>query len=61
MTRTPARGMHAAQPRSLEALGDTVDGLYLVDHRQRIVRWNAGAERLLGTLLLRSFSTSATK
>ena len=48
MTRTPARGMHAAQPRSLEALGDTVDGLYLVDHRQRIVRWNAGAERLLG-------------
>jgi PAS domain S-box-containing protein len=36
------------RPRSLKAFGDTVDGLYLVDHQQRIVRWNAGAERLLG-------------
>lgn len=36
------------RPRPLEALGDTVDGLYVVDHRQCIVRWNAGAERLLG-------------
>jgi DNA-binding CsgD family transcriptional regulator len=36
-------------PRSLNALGDTADGLYVVDHHdQRIVRWNAGAERLLG-------------
>ena len=38
----------ADRPRPLEALGDTVDGLYVVDDRQRIVRWNAGAERLLG-------------
>jgi DNA-binding CsgD family transcriptional regulator len=38
----------AAQSRPLEALGDTIDGLYLVDHRQRIVRWNVGATRLLG-------------
>jgi PAS domain S-box-containing protein len=28
--------------------GDTADGLYIVDHQQRIVRWNRGAERLLG-------------
>ena len=32
----------------LEALGDTADGFYVVDHEQRIVRWNGGAERLLG-------------
>jgi PAS domain S-box-containing protein len=29
-------------------LGDTADGLYVVDHRHRIVRWNRGAERLIG-------------
>jgi DNA-binding CsgD family transcriptional regulator len=32
----------------LEALGDTDDGFFVVDDRQRIVRWNAGATRLLG-------------
>ena len=32
----------------LEALGDTAEGFYVVDHEQRIVRWNSGAERLLG-------------
>jgi len=32
----------------LEALGDTADALFVVDHQQRIVRWNLGAERLLG-------------
>ena len=41
-------GYMADRPRPLEALGDTVDGLYVVDHQQRIVRWNAGATRLLG-------------
>ena len=29
-------------------LGDSADALYVVDHYQRIARWNAGAERLLG-------------
>jgi PAS domain S-box-containing protein len=29
-------------------LGDTADGLYVVDHQRRIVRWNDGAQRLLG-------------
>lgn len=32
----------------LEALGNTADGFYVVDHEQRIVRWNSGAERMLG-------------
>jgi PAS domain S-box-containing protein len=29
-------------------LGDTADGLYVVNANQRIVRWNLGAQRLLG-------------
>lgn len=29
-------------------LGDSADALYVVNHYQRIVRWNPGAERLLG-------------
>ena len=36
------------QPGPLAALGDSADGLCLADEEQRIVRWNAGAERLLG-------------
>jgi PAS domain S-box-containing protein len=32
----------------LDALGDSSDGLYVVDDQQRIIRWNRGAERLLG-------------
>ena len=39
----------ADQPHWLDAvLGDTADGLYVVDHQHRIVRWNGGAQRLLG-------------
>lgn len=34
--------------RWLEHLGDSADGLFVVDHRQHIVQWNRGAERLLG-------------
>ncbi len=34
--------------RVLEALAHTADGVYAVDRRQRIVFWNASAERLLG-------------
>jgi DNA-binding CsgD family transcriptional regulator len=37
-----------SEPRSLEAFGSTVDGLYIVDDNQRIVRWNSGAQQLLG-------------
>jgi PAS domain S-box-containing protein len=29
-------------------IGDTADGLYVVDHQHRIIRWNRGAEQLLG-------------
>jgi PAS domain S-box-containing protein len=32
----------------LDGLGDSADALYVVDHEQRLVRWNGGAERLLG-------------
>jgi PAS domain-containing protein len=36
-------------PRWLaDAFGDSADGLCVVDHLQRIVGWNKGAERLLG-------------
>ena len=46
---TPAREAATTDPlRWLEALGDTADGLYVVDHQQRIVRWNLGAQRVLG-------------
>ncbi|MGE3541072.1 MAG: PAS domain-containing protein [Candidatus Tectimicrobiota bacterium] len=34
--------------RVLEALAHAADGVYAVDHSQRIVFWNAAAERLLG-------------
>ena len=32
----------------LEALAQAADGVYAVDRAQRIVFWNAAAERLLG-------------
>lgn len=32
----------------LDALYNTADGLFITDENQRILRWNAGAERLLG-------------
>jgi PAS domain S-box-containing protein len=36
------------QPKWLQALGDTTDGVFVVDSRQRIILWNKGAEKLLG-------------
>jgi len=35
-------------PRWLQALGNTGDGVFVVDAAQRIVYWNKGAEALLG-------------
>lgn len=35
-------------PKWLRALGNTGDGIFVVDATQRIVFWNKGAERLLG-------------
>jgi PAS domain S-box-containing protein len=32
----------------LDTLYNTADGLFITDENQRILRWNAGAERLLG-------------
>ena len=34
--------------RILESISNTADGVFAVDEDQRIVHWNAGAERLLG-------------
>jgi PAS domain S-box-containing protein len=46
---SPAREVPTADRFGwLEALGDTADGFFVVDQQQRIVRWNRGAERLLG-------------
>jgi PAS domain S-box-containing protein len=32
----------------LDALCNTADGVFITDENQRIIRWNAGAEKLLG-------------
>jgi PAS domain S-box-containing protein len=36
------------RPKWLRALGNTADGVFVVDAAQRILLWNRGAERLLG-------------
>jgi PAS domain S-box-containing protein len=36
------------QPKWLQALGNTSDGVFVSDATQRIILWNKGAERLLG-------------
>lgn len=38
----------ARQPKWLEQLGRTRDGVFVVNARQRITYWNKGAERILG-------------
>ncbi len=38
----------APQPEWLRSLGDTADGAFVTDAKQRIITWNKGAERLLG-------------
>lgn len=40
--------MMKSQPKWLQVLGQTRDGVFVVDARQRIVFWNKEAERLFG-------------
>ncbi|MBI4481003.1 MAG: PAS and helix-turn-helix domain-containing protein [Acidobacteria bacterium] len=35
-------------PKWLQALGNTADGVFIVDAKQRIIYWNEGAKKLLG-------------
>jgi PAS domain S-box-containing protein len=37
-----------SQPKWLQSLGSTKNGLFVVDASQRILTWNKGAEKLLG-------------
>ena len=45
----PARELEVRpQEKWLCALGNTTDGVFIIDSRQRIIFWNKGAERILG-------------